>query len=147
MILLVLGDWSRASLLKVNKGLKVKRGQVAFLREDDLQFHIPRQKDACKVEVVLEEPISQRVGQLLPQVRDPAQDPPGALGQIRFCVRWPQPILDLVLSPCRCSTVTTALMRSDMSTTAVRCCWRTPSASGCTGAVQRSHRLISVATI
>lgn len=57
-----------ASLVKVNKGLKVNRGQTAYLQEDDLQFHIPRQKDVCKVEVVLNEPITQRVGKLMPQV-------------------------------------------------------------------------------
>lgn len=76
VILLGLSGTSQASLLKVNKGLKVKRGQVAFLQEGDLQFHIPRQKDACKLEV-LNEPISQRVGKLLPQVRDPFQRSPG----------------------------------------------------------------------
>ncbi|XP_045921786.1 FRAS1-related extracellular matrix protein 1a [Micropterus dolomieu] len=58
------------SLVKVNKGLKVKRGQSAYLQDGDLQFHIPRQKDACKVEVVLNEPITQRVGKLTPQVFD-----------------------------------------------------------------------------
>ncbi|XP_070711353.1 FRAS1-related extracellular matrix protein 1a [Pempheris klunzingeri] len=61
---------SHGSLVKVNKGLKVKRGQSAYLQEGDLLFHIPRQKDACKVEVVLNEPITQRVGKLLPQVFD-----------------------------------------------------------------------------
>lgn len=59
-----------SSLVKVNKGLKVKRGQSAYLDEGDLQFHIPRQKDACKVEVVLNEPMTQRVGKLLPQVME-----------------------------------------------------------------------------
>lgn len=68
VILLGLSSSSQASLLKVNKGLKVKRGQAAFLQERDLQFHIPREKDACKLEVVQNEPISQRVGKLLPQV-------------------------------------------------------------------------------
>lgn len=73
VILLGLSGSSQTSLLKVNKGLKVKRGQAVFLQEDDLQFHVPRQQDACKLEVVLNEPISQRVGKLLPQVthRDP----------------------------------------------------------------------------
>ncbi|XP_044197505.1 FRAS1-related extracellular matrix protein 1a [Thunnus albacares] len=61
---------SHGSLVKVNKGLKVKRGQAAYLQDGDLQFHIPRQKDACKVEVVLNEPITQRVGKLMPQVFD-----------------------------------------------------------------------------
>uniref|UniRef100_A0A3Q3FCR4 Fras1 related extracellular matrix 1a n=1 Tax=Labrus bergylta TaxID=56723 RepID=A0A3Q3FCR4_9LABR len=60
----------RGSLVKVNKGLKVKRGQSTYLQEGDLQFLIPRQKDACKVEVVLNEPITQRVGELMPQVFD-----------------------------------------------------------------------------
>uniref|UniRef100_A0A665UUV3 Fras1 related extracellular matrix 1a n=1 Tax=Echeneis naucrates TaxID=173247 RepID=A0A665UUV3_ECHNA len=60
----------RASLVKVNKGLKVKWGQSTYLDEGDLQFHIPRQKDVCKVEVVLNEPITQRVGKLMPQVFD-----------------------------------------------------------------------------
>ncbi|KAF5895047.1 FRAS1-related extracellular matrix protein 1, partial [Clarias magur] len=58
------------SLVKTNHGLRVKRGQSAFLQEGDLQFHIPREKDACKLEVVLNEPITQRVGTLSPQVFD-----------------------------------------------------------------------------
>uniref|UniRef100_A0A3Q3B9I0 FRAS1-related extracellular matrix protein 1 n=1 Tax=Kryptolebias marmoratus TaxID=37003 RepID=A0A3Q3B9I0_KRYMA len=58
------------SLVKVNRGLKVKQGQSAYLQEGDLQFHIPVQRDACKVEVVLNEPITQRVGKLIPQVFD-----------------------------------------------------------------------------
>ncbi|KAM3857595.1 FRAS1-related extracellular matrix protein 1a [Diretmus argenteus] len=70
MLLLGTTCSSHGSLLKVNKGLKVKRGQSACLQEGDLQFHIPRQKDACKVEVVLNEPITQRVGKLTPQVFD-----------------------------------------------------------------------------
>ncbi|XP_056298988.1 FRAS1-related extracellular matrix protein 1a [Pseudoliparis swirei] len=61
---------SHGSLVKVNKGVKVKRGQSAYLQDGDLQFHIPRQKDACKVEVVLNEPMTQRVGKVLPQVFD-----------------------------------------------------------------------------
>ncbi|XP_039996233.1 FRAS1-related extracellular matrix protein 1a isoform X2 [Xiphias gladius] len=60
----------RSSLVHVNKGLKVKRGQSVYLDEGDLQFNIPHQKDACKVEVVLNEPITQRVGKLMPQVFD-----------------------------------------------------------------------------
>uniref|UniRef100_A0A3Q2V9Z3 Fras1 related extracellular matrix 1a n=1 Tax=Haplochromis burtoni TaxID=8153 RepID=A0A3Q2V9Z3_HAPBU len=58
------------SLVKVNKGLKVKRGQSAYLHVEDLQFHIPHQKDSCKLEVVVNEPITQRVGKLVPQVFD-----------------------------------------------------------------------------
>nr|XP_020450558.1 FRAS1-related extracellular matrix protein 1 isoform X2 [Monopterus albus] len=68
--LLGMSSSSQSSLVKINKGLKVKRGQTAYLQEGDLQFHIPHQKDACKVEVVLNEPITQRVGKLMPQVFD-----------------------------------------------------------------------------
>ncbi|XP_067257479.1 FRAS1-related extracellular matrix protein 1a isoform X2 [Chanodichthys erythropterus] len=60
----------QGSLVKTNLGVKVKRGQSVFLQEGDLQFHIPRDKDACKLEVVLNEPITQRVGTLSPQVFD-----------------------------------------------------------------------------
>ncbi|XP_052009811.1 FRAS1-related extracellular matrix protein 1a isoform X3 [Xyrauchen texanus] len=60
----------QGSLVKTNFGLRVKRGQSAFLQEGDLQFHIPKAKDVCKVEVVLNEPITQRVGTLSPQVFD-----------------------------------------------------------------------------
>lgn len=70
VLLLAMTYSSHCSLVKVNKGLKVKRGQSTYLQEGDLQFHIPRQKDACKVEVVLNEPITQRVGKLLPQVME-----------------------------------------------------------------------------
>ncbi|KAF3836792.1 hypothetical protein F7725_004256 [Dissostichus mawsoni] len=70
VLLLGLTCSSHSSLVKVSKGLKVKRGQSAFLQDGDLQFHIPRQKDACKVEVVLNEPITQRVGTLMPQVME-----------------------------------------------------------------------------
>ncbi|CAL8241709.1 unnamed protein product [Merluccius merluccius] len=65
-----LAGWSQGSLVKVNRGLRVKKGQAAFLQEGDLQFDIPRQKDVCKVEVVSNEPITQRVGTLTPEVFD-----------------------------------------------------------------------------
>uniref|UniRef100_A0A673VRZ1 Fras1 related extracellular matrix 1a n=1 Tax=Salmo trutta TaxID=8032 RepID=A0A673VRZ1_SALTR len=70
LLLLVVAGGSHGSLVKTNLGLRVKRGQSAYLQEGDLQFHIPRVKDACKVEVVLNEPITQRVGTLTPQVFD-----------------------------------------------------------------------------
>ncbi|RXM34202.1 FRAS1-related extracellular matrix protein 1 [Acipenser ruthenus] len=62
--------WAEGTFLRVNKGLKVMKGQSAFLAEEDLQFDIPKEKDACKVEVVTNEPITQRVGRLTPQVFD-----------------------------------------------------------------------------
>ncbi|KAM4714914.1 FRAS1-related extracellular matrix protein 1a isoform 2-T2 [Anableps anableps] len=70
VLLLLLTCSYHCSLVKVNKGLKVKQGQSIYLQEGDLQFHIPVQKDVCKVEVVLNEPITQRVGKLVPQVFD-----------------------------------------------------------------------------
>ncbi|XP_016405558.1 FRAS1-related extracellular matrix protein 1a [Sinocyclocheilus rhinocerous] len=69
-LLLGLFQQIQGSLVKTNLGLKVKQGQSVFLQEEDLQFHIPRAKDACKLEVVLNEPITQRVGTLTPQVFD-----------------------------------------------------------------------------
>ncbi|XP_062985314.1 FRAS1-related extracellular matrix protein 1 [Elgaria multicarinata webbii] len=59
-----------SSFVNVNRGLKVMKGQSIFLSQEDLQFSIPREKDACKVEVVMNEPMTQRVGKLTPQVFD-----------------------------------------------------------------------------
>ncbi|KAG7461901.1 hypothetical protein MATL_G00196120 [Megalops atlanticus] len=70
LLLLGVSHWAHASLVRVNRGLRVKRGQSAYLQEEDLQFDIPKEKDVCKVEVVLNEPITQRVGTLTPQVFD-----------------------------------------------------------------------------
>lgn len=56
-----------SSFISVNLGVKVMKGQSVFLSEEDLNFSIPREKDACKVEVI-NEPITQRVGKLTPQV-------------------------------------------------------------------------------
>ncbi|NXC10324.1 FREM1 protein, partial [Orthonyx spaldingii] len=58
------------SFISVNLGLKVMKGQSVFLSEEDLKFSIPREKDVCKVEVVINEPITQRVGKLTPQIFD-----------------------------------------------------------------------------
>ncbi|XP_053226453.1 FRAS1-related extracellular matrix protein 1 isoform X7 [Podarcis raffonei] len=59
-----------SSFVNVNRGAKVMKGQSIFLLQEDLQFSIPREKDACKVEVVMNEPMTQRVGKLTPQVFD-----------------------------------------------------------------------------
>ncbi|XP_060093251.1 FRAS1-related extracellular matrix protein 1 isoform X1 [Heteronotia binoei] len=59
-----------SSFVNVNHGVKVMKGQSVFLLQEDLQFSIPREKDACKIEVVMNEPITQRVGKLTPQVFD-----------------------------------------------------------------------------
>ncbi|XP_060694769.1 FRAS1-related extracellular matrix protein 1a isoform X2 [Hemiscyllium ocellatum] len=58
------------SFIQVNLGLSVPKGQSAFLSKEDLQFNVPKEKDSCKVEVVVNEPITQRVGKLTPQVFD-----------------------------------------------------------------------------
>ncbi|XP_048147949.1 FRAS1-related extracellular matrix protein 1 isoform X3 [Corvus hawaiiensis] len=59
-----------SSFISLNLGVKVMKGQSVFLSEEDLKFSIPREKDVCKVEVVINEPITQRVGKLTPQVFD-----------------------------------------------------------------------------
>ncbi|XP_044128198.1 FRAS1-related extracellular matrix protein 1 [Bufo gargarizans] len=59
-----------SSFIKVNNGITVMKGQVGYLSENDLQFFIPKEKDACKLEIVVNEPITQRVGKLSPQVFD-----------------------------------------------------------------------------
>ncbi|RXN20441.1 FRAS1-related extracellular matrix 1-like protein [Labeo rohita] len=52
------------------QGLRVGRGQSVFVTAGELQFHTDGTSEACKVEVVLTEPITQRVGKLTPQVFD-----------------------------------------------------------------------------
>uniref|UniRef100_A0ABM5G827 FRAS1-related extracellular matrix protein 1-like isoform X2 n=1 Tax=Pogona vitticeps TaxID=103695 RepID=A0ABM5G827_9SAUR len=59
-----------AKLVLVNKGITVERGRVAYVTENELQFNISKERDFCKVEVILNEPITQRVGKLTPQVFD-----------------------------------------------------------------------------
>ncbi|KAG9486701.1 hypothetical protein GDO78_006860 [Eleutherodactylus coqui] len=70
VLILVTLRFLSSSLIKVNNGITVMKGQVGYLSEDDLQFFIPKEKDACKVEVIANEPITQRVGKLSPQVFD-----------------------------------------------------------------------------
>ncbi|XP_058617699.1 FRAS1-related extracellular matrix protein 1b isoform X1 [Onychostoma macrolepis] len=59
-----------SSLVRLNTGLRVARGQSVFVTAGELQFHMDGVSEACKVEVVLTEPITQRVGKLTPQVFD-----------------------------------------------------------------------------
>ena len=68
LLLRLLPGWASPSLIRVNRGVRVMKGSSAFLSQDDLKFAIPKEKDACKVEVVMNEPITQRVGKLTPQV-------------------------------------------------------------------------------
>ncbi|KAM5260469.1 FRAS1-related extracellular matrix protein 1 isoform 2-T9 [Hipposideros larvatus] len=70
MLLLLLLDWASPTFISVNRGVRVMKGSSAFLLGEDLKFAIPKEKDACKVEVVMNEPMTQRVGKLTPQVFD-----------------------------------------------------------------------------
>ncbi len=63
-----------SSLVQLNTGLRVARGQSVFVTDGELQFHTDRVSEACKVEVVLTEPITQRVGKLTPQVTKQIQN-------------------------------------------------------------------------
>ncbi|KAG8130544.1 hypothetical protein E2320_017169 [Naja naja] len=57
-----------STFVSIIQGLKVMRGQSVFLSQKELEFSIPREKDACKIEVIMNEPVAQRVGKLTPQV-------------------------------------------------------------------------------
>ncbi|XP_006816147.1 FRAS1-related extracellular matrix protein 1 [Saccoglossus kowalevskii] len=58
-------------LVAVNNGLTVMIGRTKFLDPADLTFNLPDVDEGeCKVEVVLNEPMTQRVGVLTPQVFD-----------------------------------------------------------------------------
>lgn len=76
------------SLVRVNKGLRVKRGQAAYLQEGDLQFDISCQKDACKLEVVLNEPITQQVGKLMPQVMEHSSNGNSSVSLVIYHIRF-----------------------------------------------------------
>ncbi|XP_075037866.1 FRAS1-related extracellular matrix protein 1-like [Mixophyes fleayi] len=56
-----------SSLVLNNKGVSAGRGQTVYITENELSFNIPRDKDLCRVEVVLNEPTTQQVGNLSPQ--------------------------------------------------------------------------------
>ncbi|KAL7855197.1 hypothetical protein SRHO_G00173870 [Serrasalmus rhombeus] len=58
------------SVLVVKSGLQVIRGQSVSVTTEELQFNTDENSEACKVEVVLNEPVTQRVGKLTPQVFD-----------------------------------------------------------------------------
>ncbi|XP_067846389.1 FRAS1-related extracellular matrix protein 1b isoform X2 [Heptranchias perlo] len=64
------GHTEADGLVLLNRGVIVGRGQHEYVTDNDLQFNIPKTKDSCKVEVVLNEPVTQRVGKLTPQVFD-----------------------------------------------------------------------------
>ena len=56
------------SLVVVNSGVEVARGRSVFVTETELKISVEPGAD-CKVEVVMNEAVTQRVGRLTPQVR------------------------------------------------------------------------------
>ncbi|KAM9831469.1 FRAS1-related extracellular matrix protein 1b [Neosynchiropus ocellatus] len=69
LVLLTVAAVSRGSLVVVNSGVEVIRGRSAFITEKELKIRADPTVD-CKVEVVMNEPVTQRVGRLTPQVFD-----------------------------------------------------------------------------
>ncbi|XP_067085731.1 FRAS1-related extracellular matrix protein 1b [Osmerus mordax] len=61
--------WAQ-SLVGVNSGVRVTRGRSVFVTEKDLLLNFDPITDSCKVEVVLNEPVTQRAGTLSPLVFD-----------------------------------------------------------------------------
>nr|XP_043900470.1 FRAS1-related extracellular matrix protein 1-like [Solea senegalensis] len=59
-------DWT---LVVVNSGVQVTRGRSVFVTQKHLKINVEPTAD-CKVEVVMNEPVTQRVGRLTPQVFD-----------------------------------------------------------------------------
>ncbi|CAB1450533.1 unnamed protein product [Pleuronectes platessa] len=57
------------SLVEVNSGVEVSRGRSVFVTEKQLKISVEPGGD-CKVEVVMNEAVTQRVGRLTPQVFD-----------------------------------------------------------------------------
>lgn len=67
-VLLLLAATEVSSLVRLESGVEVRRGRSAFVTERQLRISAGPGAD-CKVEVVTNEPITQRVGRLTPQVR------------------------------------------------------------------------------
>ncbi|XP_028856567.1 FRAS1-related extracellular matrix protein 1b [Denticeps clupeoides] len=61
---------SAYGLIRLNLGVQVPRGQSVFVTDRELQLGISGNFEPCKVEVVHNEPLTQRVGKLTPQVFD-----------------------------------------------------------------------------
>ncbi|KAM4722959.1 FRAS1-related extracellular matrix protein 1-like [Rhinophrynus dorsalis] len=70
LLYVMIHDFVKTSLVLTNKGIHVGRGQYVYITENELSFNIPSGKDKCKVEVVLNEPTTLRVGKVSPQVFD-----------------------------------------------------------------------------
>lgn len=68
LLLLLVVVVANQRLSTVTSDLQVIRGREAFLTETELKVEVAGGAK-CKVEVVLNEPVTQRVGRLTPQVR------------------------------------------------------------------------------
>ncbi|XP_070764752.1 FRAS1-related extracellular matrix protein 1b [Enoplosus armatus] len=69
LLLLAVTAACSGSLVVVNSGVEVSRGRSVFITEKELKIVVDPTAD-CKVEVVMNEPVTQRVGRLTPQVFD-----------------------------------------------------------------------------
>ncbi|XP_053178655.1 FRAS1-related extracellular matrix protein 1b [Scomber japonicus] len=69
LLLAAVSDLCSGSLVVVNSGVEVSRGRSVFLSEKQLKIRADPTAD-CKVEVVMNEPVTQRVGSMTPQVFD-----------------------------------------------------------------------------
>lgn len=86
----------RGSLVTVNLGVEVPRGGSVFITEKELKVSVDPTAD-CKVEVVMNEPVTQRVGRLTPQVRSHL---------LLDCAVHEPPQLCYCRCVCRCLTAT-----------------------------------------
>lgn len=68
LLLLLLTSVCSGTLVVVKSGVEVVRGRSASVTEKELRISVEPAAD-CKVEVVQNEPATQRVGRLTPQVR------------------------------------------------------------------------------
>lgn len=66
---LLVSAFSYRSLVQVSSGVRVLRGRSVSITESDLKIQVDP-GSSCKVEVVLNEPVTQRVGKLTPQMFD-----------------------------------------------------------------------------
>ncbi|XP_068174802.1 FRAS1-related extracellular matrix protein 1b [Antennarius striatus] len=69
LLLLAATPICSGGLAAVRSAVEVVRGQAAFITTNELQISVEPNAD-CKVEVVANEPVTQRVGRVVPQVFD-----------------------------------------------------------------------------
>ncbi|RVE74139.1 hypothetical protein OJAV_G00038340 [Oryzias javanicus] len=69
LLLTIVAEVCARSLVVVNSGVQVPRGRMVFITNSELSIIADADAD-CKVKVVLNEPVTQRVGKLSPQVFD-----------------------------------------------------------------------------